>query len=118
MTGKVLWRCYAAGNREADKKYWYSFWRHGLRHCLVRDHEDCWRDGGESYTFRTLAAPKKGGDKGFYDYSRYMQDTLGFIYGPYNNFTDLAPVNANWKLDRVSRKTALPDAPDAGKAAP
>ena len=103
VTGKVLWRCYAAGNREADKKYWYSFWRHGLRHCLVRDHEDCWRDGGESYTFRTLAAPKKGGDKGFYDYSRYMQDTLGFIYGPYNNFTDFAPVNEYWSMDMVSR---------------
>ena len=32
-----------------------------------------------------------------------MIDELGFRYGPYNNFTDFAPVNAHWSLDRVSR---------------
>ena len=74
-----------------------------MRHCLVRDHENCWRDDGESFTFRIKAAPKKGGDQGFYDYSRYMQDTLGFYYGPYNNFTDFAPVNEYWSTDMVAR---------------
>ena len=94
---------YPASVREKDKQYWYAFWRHGLRHCLVRDHEDCWRDAGESFTFRIKAAPKKGGDQGFYDYARYMQDTLGFYYGPYNNFTDFAPVNEYWSTDMVAR---------------
>ena len=103
VAGKVLWTYYPASVREKDKQYWYAFWRHGLRHCLVRDHENCWRDDGESFTFRIKAAPKKGGDQGFYDYSRYMQDTLGFYYGPYNNFTDFAPVNEYWSTDMVAR---------------
>ena len=32
-----------------------------------------------------------------------MQDELGFVYGPYNNFTDFAPVNEYWHLDMISR---------------
>ncbi|MBQ6827579.1 MAG: hypothetical protein IJO46_06150, partial [Thermoguttaceae bacterium] len=72
----------------------------------VTDHEVCWRDGGESFTFRTKPAPKKGGDAGWVDYSRFMQDELGFVYGPYNNFTDFAPVNEYWSPDMISR---LPD---------
>ncbi|MBR4417784.1 MAG: hypothetical protein IKS67_13485, partial [Victivallales bacterium] len=103
VAGKVLWTYWPASVREKDKQYWYAYWRHGLRHCLVRDHENCWRDDGESFTFRIKAAPKKGGDQGFYDYARYMQDTLGFYYGPYNNFTDFAPVNEYWSTDMVTR---------------
>ncbi|MBR5024566.1 MAG: hypothetical protein IKX48_05835, partial [Victivallales bacterium] len=93
VTGTGLWRAHGAGNRESDKKYWYNIWRYGMRHCIITDHETGWRDGEESFTFRTRPAPGKGGDEGQYDYARYMQDTLGFVYGPYNNFTDFAPVN-------------------------
>ena len=32
-----------------------------------------------------------------------MQDELGFVYGPYNNFTDFAPVNGFWHIDLISR---------------
>lgn len=35
-----------------------------------------------------------------------MQDELGYVYGPYNNYTDLAPVNEFWSSDMISR---LPD---------
>ena len=70
---------------------------------VVTDHETLWRDEGESFTFRTRAAPGKGGDQGAYDYARLMQDKLGFIYGPYNNFTDFAPVNEFWNFDMVAR---------------
>ena len=70
---------------------------------VVTDHETGWRDGNESFTFRTDPAPKKGGDKGQYDYARIMQDELGFVYGPYNNFTDFAPVNGFWHIDLISR---------------
>jgi len=74
-----------------------------MRQVVITDHETGWRDGGESFTFRTRAAPKKGGDKGQYDYARAMQDKLGFVYGPYNNFTDFAPVNEFWSIDLISR---------------
>ena len=104
IAGTHQWRSHGAGNRERDKAYWYNIWRHGMRKCLITDHEVCWRDGGESFTFRTKAAPKKGGDKGMYDSARYMQDTLGFVYGPYNNFTDFAPVNEYWSTDMIARQ--------------
>jgi hypothetical protein len=103
ITGTRAWRAHGAGNRDRDKQYWRNIWRHGMRQVLVTDHETCWRDGGESFTFRTKAAPGKGGDAGMADYSRYMQDELGFVYGPYNNFTDFAPVNEHWRVDLISR---------------
>ena len=44
-----------------------------MRHVIITDHEVCWRDAGESFTFRTRPAPKKGGDAGWIDYSQFMQ---------------------------------------------
>ena len=105
ITGSGAWAAHGASkDRSRDYKYWKSIHRMGIRHMIVTDHETGWRDGFESFTFRTNPAPEKGGDKGQYDYARYMIDTLGFTYGPYNNFTDLAPVNAHWSADHVSRK--------------
>ncbi|MBR4518930.1 MAG: hypothetical protein IKO65_08020 [Victivallales bacterium] len=103
ITGSIVWRAHGASNRAKDKECWYNVWRHGMRKCLVTDHETMWRDGEESFTFRTRTAPGKGGDEGERDYARYMQDTLGFVYGPYNNFTDFAPVNEYWDTDMVAR---------------
>lgn len=103
ITGTHVWRAHGAGNRASDAAYWTNIWRHGMRECVVTDHETGWRDGGESFTFRTRAAPGKGGDQGQYDYARLMQDKLGFVYGPYNNFTDFAPVNEFWNFDLISR---------------
>ncbi|MDO5309859.1 MAG: hypothetical protein Q4G03_10285 [Planctomycetia bacterium] len=103
VAGSGVWRSHGATTREADKKYWHNVFRHGMRHIIVTDHEVCWRDGGESFTFRTEPAPGKGGIEGWQDYSRYMQDTLGFVYGPYNNFTDFAPVNQYWSTDMINR---------------
>lgn len=103
ITGTRLWRAHGASNREHDARYWTECHRWGMTQVVVTDHETGWRDGGESFTFRTKPAPGKGGDKGQYDYARLMQDTLGFVYGPYNNFTDFAPVNEYWHTDMVSR---------------
>lgn len=106
VTGTRLWRAHGAGNRENDVKYWTRCHRYGMTEVVITDHETMWRDGGESFTFRTKAAPGKGGDEGAHDYARILQDKLGFVYGPYNNYTDYAPVNEYWHVDRVSR---LPD---------
>lgn len=103
VAGKGVWHAHGATTRDADKRLWRDVWRRGMRHVIVTDHEVCWRDGGESFTFRTKPAPKKGGDAGWVDYSRFMQDELGFVYGPYNNFTDFAPVNEYWSPDMISR---------------
>jgi hypothetical protein len=104
ISGRKLWRSHgASGKRERDYRYWYDITRHGMSELLVSDHEVGWRDGGESFTFRTRAAPAKGGDEGWRKYSRYMQDDLGIVYGLYNNFTDFAPVNEFWSTDMVTR---------------
>jgi hypothetical protein len=104
ITGTKFWRAHGAGNRENDMSYWKLRHRYGITEMVVTDHETMWRDGGESFTFRTKAAPGKGGDQGAYDYARFMQDELGYTYGPYNNFTDFAPVNEYWSVDRVTRQ--------------
>ena len=104
ITGTVAWSAYGASERNRDSKHWKNVHRKGIRHLVVTDHETGWRDANESFTFRTRPAPKKGGDKGQYDYARFMIDKLGFIYGPYNQFTDLAPVNEYWATDHISRK--------------
>ncbi len=103
ITGTRLWRAHGAGDREQDRRHWEEVHRYGMTQMVVTDHETMWRDGGESFTFRTKAAPGKGGDAGARDYSGFMQDTLGFVYGPYNNYTDFAPVNEFWNADMVSR---------------
>jgi len=103
VTGTHVWRAHGASDREADLRHWTECHRYGMTQVVVTDHETMWRDGGESFTFRTRAAPGKGGDKGEYDYARAMQDKLGFVYGPYNNFTDFAPVNEYWDVDMVIR---------------
>lgn len=103
VTGTRLWRAHGASNREEDARYWTEVHRYGITQMVVTDHETLWRDEGESFTFRTKAAPGKGGDKGAYDYARLMQDKLGFVYGPYNNYTDFAPVNEFWSADLIGR---------------
>ncbi len=103
ITGTRLWRAHGASNRERDAEHWTECHRWGMTQVIVTDHETGWRDGGESFTFRTRAAPGKGGDAGQYDYARLMQDKLGFVYGPYNNYTDFAPVNEFWNFDLISR---------------
>ena len=102
-TGTRVWRSHGAGDRARDTAYWRETHRWGMTQLVITDHEVGWRDGNESFTFRIAPAPKKGGDKGQYDYARVMQDELGFLYGPYNNFTDFAPVNGFWDINLISR---------------
>ena len=103
LTGGGVWCAYSSTIRERDKAHWRAVRARGLKHVIVNDHESCWRDGWESYTFRTTPAPNKKGEWGLNDYARTMIDTLGYLYGTYNNFCDFAPVNAFWDSDRVSR---------------
>jgi hypothetical protein len=102
VTGERVWRAHGAGNREQDYALWKQVARYGMSKVLITDHETGWRDGGESFTFRTRAAPGKGGDEGQADYSQKMH-ALGFRYGIYNNYTDYAPVNEYWNEDFVTR---------------
>lgn len=109
VTGRKAWCAYgSSGDREFDKRFWRRLHRLGIREVAIGDHECCMRDQGDSFTFREKAAPLKGGDRAWKDYADYLIRTLGYLYGPYNNYTDFAPVNANWKFDRVCRVTSEP----------
>lgn len=104
LTADYQW-CHVYLGRSRDPEYpaWRSRHRRGLRKVMIHDWETCMRDGNESFTFRTTAAPGKGGDKGMYDFTRFLCDELGYLYGPYNNCCDFAPVNGYWNADRVER---------------
>lgn len=102
VTRSRVWRAHGASNREADKSFWQRVARFGMTEIVVTDHEVGWRDGGESFTLRTRAAPGKGGDEGQAEYSRFMRG-LGLRYGIYNNYRDFAPVNEHWDPDGVVR---------------
>ncbi|MDO4557700.1 MAG: hypothetical protein Q4C47_01905, partial [Planctomycetia bacterium] len=103
VTGERVWIAHGASmNRENDYAIWKRFHRYGMEKILVTDHEVGWRDGGESFTFRTEAAPGKGGDENQAWYAKAVQD-LGYRYGIYNNYTDFAPVNAFWSEDMITR---------------
>ena len=106
----------AARGREAGSRLWQETWgpenykvemerskklrAYGIEMLTQLNHEITWRDGGESFTFRTMAAPGKGGDDALRDYVA-AQRSLGWRSGLYTNYTDYAPVNAFWDPDMV-----------------
>jgi hypothetical protein len=102
VAGERLWIAHGASDRQRDYDLWKEVARYGMTKVVITDHETGWRDGGESFTLRTRAAPGKGGDQGQADYARKVR-ALGFRYGIYNNYTDYAPVNEHWNEDCVTR---------------
>lgn len=75
----------------------------GLENVTVRYHEEYWRDGGESFTFRTQTAPGRGGNNAVKEFIKEMKN-LGWRVGLYSNYTDFAPVNEKWNPDWVTRE--------------
>lgn len=92
------------GSHDRNLEYLRSWKRRGLDKIILTDHEVMWRDGWESFTFRSMAAPRKGGDEGQRRYSRAVIDELGYRYGPYNAYTSISPVNRWWSLDAIARE--------------
>ncbi|MGQ9737929.1 MAG: hypothetical protein ACUVRT_08435 [Armatimonadota bacterium] len=76
---------------------------YGIEKLIQCNHEISWRDGGESFTLRTRAAPGKGGDEALKRYVAH-QRALGWFSGLYTNYCDFAPVNEHWNPDFVQRQ--------------
>lgn len=109
----------AKHGREAATRLWQESWgpanyereherskklrAYGIEMLTQCNHEITWRDGGESFTFREIAAPDKGGDEALKKYVA-AQRSLGWRSGLYTNYTDFAPVNTNWDIDCVMRR--------------
>ena len=73
----------------------------GVEKVTIRYHEDFWRAGGESYTFKLTPNPQMGVER----IRRYIDfvKSNDWRVGLYSNYTDFAPVNANWAPDWVKR---------------
>ena len=109
----------AKRGKEAGTRLWQESWgpqdyereqerskrlrAYGIEMLTQCNHEITWRDGGESFTFRTSAAPGKGGDEALQRYVQ-AQRSLGWRSGLYTNYTDYAPVNEFWNVDMVMRR--------------
>ena len=110
----------AKRGKEAGARLWQESWgpedyakeqerseklrSYGIEQLTRCNHEITWRDGGESFTFRTEAAPVRGGDEALKKFVA-AQRALGWRSGLYTNYCDFAPVNAFWDTDMVMRAT-------------
>ena len=103
VTSERLWRAHGVSDRDRDYAIWKEIADYGMTKVVITDHEVGWRDGGESFTFRTKTAPGRGGDPSQKEYAKKLH-ALGFRYGIYNNYTDFAPVNEFWHEDMVTRQ--------------
>lgn len=97
-----LWMTEGTPDHDYLKKQANELRSLGLEKVAVRYHEGIWRDGGESYTFRTETAPGRGGNEAVKDMVKYVKDK-GWRVGLYSNYTDFAPVNENWNPDWIKR---------------
>jgi hypothetical protein len=73
----------------------------GLDKIFARSHEEFWRQGGESFTFRLKPNPKIG-VQGIKNFVSFLHQ-LGWKFSLYTNYSDFAPVNSNWNPDWVIR---------------
>ena len=99
--GERLWQ-ESWGPENYDKEHERSkmLRSYGIEKLIQCNHEITWRDGGESFTLRTKAAPGRGGDEALKKYVA-AQKSLGWLSGLYTNYTDYAPVNERWDEDGV-----------------
>jgi len=99
VVGECLWQ-ESWGPQDYEKEHERSrmLRSYGIEKLIQCNHEITWRDGGESFTLRTNAAPKKGGNEGLRKYVA-AQKSLGWLSGLYTNYTDYAPVNEHWDED-------------------
>jgi hypothetical protein len=111
----------AKRGKEAATRLWQESWgpqdyareiehsrrlrAYGIDRLTQCNHEITWRDGGESFTFRTMAAPGKGGDEALRRYVE-AQRSLGWRSGLYTNYCDFSPVNEYWDPDMVMRRSS------------
>ena len=106
IAGSRLWQeTWGPQNYQKEHERSRLLRAHGIDMLTQCNHEIAWRDGGESFTFRLIAAPGKGGDKALQEFVA-KQKSLGWRSGLYTNYTDYAPVNSYWDVDMVMRKSS------------
>jgi hypothetical protein len=103
VSGERLWQeSWGPQDYEREHSRCRALRSYGIEKMIQCNHEITWRDGGESFTLRTRAAPGRGGDEGLRKFVE-GQKSLGWRVGLYTNYTDYAPVNEYWDEDAVQR---------------
>ena len=104
-TGEIARECLCNNLGDAGYPFPYDLLRkykaYGIDKYIVNHHENLWRQDGESFTLRDQPAPRIS-EQALAEYGAFVEG-LGFRFGLYSNYTDLAPVNANWDEDAVAR---------------
>lgn len=102
IAGEYLFQHIGPSNYDSEHRRSRALRSYGIEKLIQRNHEDTWRDGGESYTLRLDSAPGKGGDDALKKYVA-AQKSLGWRSGLYTNYIDIAPVNAHFDESAVNR---------------
>ena len=104
-TSRITRECLCNNLGDASYPFPYDLLRkykaYGIDKYIANHHEKLWRHGNESFTLRDRPAPEIG-DKALIEYGAFVK-SLGYRFGLYQNYTDLAPVNAAWDEDAVCR---------------
>ena len=98
-----VWRAHTIRDRQYDMRYWQGIWNQGAHKLVVMAGQTMWRDGFESFSFRTDPAALKGGDEGQRAFCRFMMKDLGFMHGAYLGWCDLTAMNAWWDPAQIMR---------------
>ena len=104
-TGKIARECLCNNLGDTSYPFPYDLLRkykaYGIDKYIANHHEKLWRLGNESFTLRDRPAPEIG-EKALVEYGTFVK-SLGYRFGLYQNYTDLAPVSAAWDEDAVCR---------------
>ncbi len=99
-----LWAVNGGSNLDTLKNFVTRLRSKGVEKVSIRYHEEFWREGGESFTFRLNPNPQLGVEK-IKEHVRFVQNQ-DWRAGLYSNYMDFAPVNSLWNEDwvRISAK--------------
>ena len=78
--------------------------RLGMGNLLLAGGKACWSDGGDSFAYRTQAAPYQGGDQGLSSFVEQYH-ALGMSVLLYTHLGDLSPLNGLWDEDFIARSS-------------
>jgi len=104
MKNRFSDRLYAvaqSSNLDSLKRRYTDYRRKGIDKIFVRSHEEFWRKGGESFTFKVTPNPDLG-TQTIKTFISFVKD-LGWKFSLYTNYCDFATVSSRWDPNWVIR---------------
>lgn len=101
MQADRLWAINGGSDLDKLGRFVSDLRNRGVEKVSIRYHEDFWREGGESYTFRLTPNPQLGIKK-IQDYIQFVKSN-DWRVGLYTNYTDMATVNSLFDPDWIKQ---------------